>query len=213
MSLAAILFKGIVIGFSVSAPVGPVGLLCIQRTLNRGRITGLISGLGAATADFFYSVIAVFGITFVSGFMLNQSHLFMFFAGFLLCMLGLRTYNATPHGCEHKDHPPKNLVKAYFSSFLLTISNPLTIILFMGVFAGLSSKYNPDSNFQSLILVSGVAFGAAMWWLSLSTGISLFRDKFKMKWIRWVNKAAGIIITFIGIILLLDMFVDIPIHF
>lgn len=207
MTETAILVKGVIIGFSVSIPVGPVGLLCIQRTLSRGRITGLVSGLGAATADFLYSLIAGFGITYVSGFLINQSNWISFLGGILLLLLGLRTYSAEPiHPKKQGVQENRSLVKAFFSTFLLTISNPLTILLFMGIFASLSSSYSPDSSVDSIVLVTGVLMGASAWWLSLSTGVSKFRHKFRLDWIHWINKATGAIIFVIGIFLVIDSF-------
>ncbi|HEX9370073.1 MAG TPA: LysE family transporter [Roseiflexaceae bacterium] len=132
----SLLLRGLVVGFSIAAPVGPIGVLCIRRTLADGQVAGFVSGLGAATADAIYGSIAGFGLTFISGILVSQQGWLRLIGGLFLCYLGVKTLLARP-----AERPASaggvGLVGAYASTFFLTLTNPLTIFAFLGVFAGL----------------------------------------------------------------------------
>ena len=198
------LLKGIVIGFSIAAPVGPIGILCIRRTLSNGRASGLISGLGAATADAIYGSIAGFGLTFVSNFLVSQQMWLRLAGGVFLCCLGIRTFlsKASEPQCTASKI---GFLGDYASTFLLTVTNPLTIVSFAAVFAGLGLGTSPGDYLSAVFLVSGVFFGSVLWWFLLSGGIGLFRARFSFAGLRWVNRASGAIIALFGLIALVSL--------
>ncbi len=194
----AFLLKGLVIGFSIAAPVGPIGVLCIKRTLTNGRMSGLVSGLGAATADALYGSIAGFGLTLISAFLLDQQTWIRLVGGAFLCYLGLKTFISKPAEQDVRAHGG-NLISAYLSTFVLTLTNPLTILSFAAIFAGLGLGAT-DGDFASAgILVSGVFLGSAAWWLLLSGGVSLLRQRLDQQVMAWVNRASGVIILGFGV--------------
>ena len=199
----SLLLRGLVIGFSIAAPVGPIGVLCIRRTLAEGRASGLVSGLGAATADAIYGCIAGFGLTFVSTFLVDQQTWLRLIGGAFLCYLGIKTLLAKP--AEHAA-PDKatSLAGAYVSTFLLTLTNPVTILSFAAIFAGLglanTGLANPGGGYASAgVLVLGVFIGSALWWLLLSACTGLLRNKIPSHGLRWVNRISGLIIIGFGL--------------
>lgn len=189
-------FKGIVLGFCIAAPVGPIGLICIRRTLQYGRFSGFFSGLGAAAADTLFGVISAFGLTLISEFLIAERFWFHLIGGFFLLFLGGRTFLAKPIE-TNKAVSHKTLLGDFVSTFFLTLANPLTILSFVAVFAGLGLSNNRGS---APILIAGVFLGSAIWWLILSEGITLFRQKISQRVMTWVNRIAGIIIMAFGLL-------------
>ena len=193
--------KGLIIGFSIAAPVGPIGILCIRRTLAEGMVSGFLSGLGAATADATYGIIAGFSLTIISNFLIGQQVLLRLIGGIFLCYLGIRTFIKRP-----AEKPAlvddKGLFGNYFSTFLLTLTNPMTIISFAAVFAGLGLGANSSSYVSSLILVIGVFLGSGSWWLILCLMVNLFRKRFSITGLQWVNRVSGLVIMIFGLIAL-----------
>jgi threonine/homoserine/homoserine lactone efflux protein len=198
-------FRGLVIGFSIAAPVGPIGVLCIRRTLADGQIAGLVSGLGAATADAFYGCVAGFGLTFISSLLIDQQMWMRLFGGLFLLYLGIKTLLSRPAEQAAKT-TGNGLLSAYASTFLLTVTNPLTILSFAAIFAGLGLTNTTGSYASALILVLGVFLGSASWWLLLSGGVGLFRDKFNTQGMVWVNRISGLIIIAFGAVALVGLF-------
>jgi threonine/homoserine/homoserine lactone efflux protein len=197
----SLFIRGLVIGFSIAAPVGPIGVLCIRRTLADGQTSGLVSGLGAATADAMYGCVAGFGLTFISGILINQQMWLRLFGGLFLCYLGIKTLLSKPAEQAAKAGGI-GLLGAYGSTFLLTVTNPLTILSFAAIFAGLGLASTSGSYTSALTLVLGVFLGSAAWWFLLAGGVGLFREKFNTQGLRWVNLISGMIITIFGIIAL-----------
>ena len=198
------LLRGLIIGFSIAAPVGPIGVLCINRTLTKGRIIGLISGLGAATADAIYGCIAGFGLTFISSFLISYQGWFRLFGGGFLCYLGITTFfskadKRVPHT---KD---KNFIGAYASTLLLTLSNPMTILAFIAIFTGLGIIDLEGNYLSASILVLGVFIGSALWWFILSCSIGFFQLQPTQNRIEWINRISGTIITAFGLIILINL--------
>jgi len=191
------LVKGIVIGFSIAAPVGPIGVLCIRRSLAEGRLVGLATGLGAATADAIYGCIAGFGLTAISTFLMNQRVWLGLFGGLFLCYLGARTLMSKPSD-EAADPGKSNSSSAYLTTLFLTLTNPMTILSFVAVFAGFGLGSSPDY-FSAVTLVAGVFIGSAGWWLLLSSSVALLRHKLSLAWMSAVNRLSGTIILAFGI--------------
>jgi len=188
-----------VIGFAIAAPVGPIGVLCIRRTLAEGRAAGLVSGLGAATADAIYGCIAGFGLTFISSFLVSQQVWLRTAGGLFLCYLGLKTLLAKPAE-QAAAVKGQGLIGAYVSTLFLTLTNPMTILSFAAIFAGLGLANTSASYLSAGSLVLGVFIGSAVLWLILSGGVSLFRDKFNLHGLQWVNRISGAIILAFGLV-------------
>ena len=190
------LLKGLLIGFSIAAPVGPIGVLCIRRTLANGRISGFVSGLGAATADGLYGTIAAFGLTLISDVLVGQQMWFRIIGGSFLLYLGIKTFLSKPSEKSASDKKG-NLFVDYISTFFLTIMNPITILSFVAVFAGLGLSDLSGNYISAILMVSGVILGSIGWWLILSNVINLFRAKFNpasLKIVNWIS--GGIMIVF-----------------
>jgi threonine/homoserine/homoserine lactone efflux protein len=196
-TLPLFLLKGLVIGFSIAAPVGPIGVLCIRRSLRDGAWMGFMAGLGAATADAAYGCVAGFGLTAVSGFLVGHRQGLAFAGGAFLLYLGARTFlsgPATGPAAEGEGRPRS----VYASTLVLTLTNPATIISFTAVFAsfgvGLSSSYLPAS-----LLVLGVFLGSAAWWFILSSAAGTLRTRVDSGWMRTVNRVSGATLLAFGL--------------
>lgn len=199
-----LLLKGIVLGFSIAAPVGPIGVLCIRRTLADGRAVGFVSGLGAATADTFYGCVAAFGLTAVSGLLTQQQGIIRLVGGIFLLYLGLRTLRAEP-AKEAASARRGNLLTAYGSTVFLTLTNPTTILSFIAIFAGLGVASGAGGFGSAGLLVFGVFCGSALWWLILSTGVSMARTRITPRVLRWVNIVSGSLLVIFGVLSLLSL--------
>ncbi|HXY62218.1 MAG TPA: LysE family transporter [Nitrospirota bacterium] len=200
-----VLLKGFVIGFVIAAPVGPIGILCARRTLMHGRRAGFFSGMGAASADTIYGFIAAFGLTVVSDFLVDHQIFLRLMGGTILCILGIRTLFIPPKG---EREIPKSITKyagMFTSTFLLTLTNPMTIFSFAAVFAGFGLARTMGSITVAGTLVLGVFLGSGLWWLFLIGIFSLFKKRFERHELQWVNRFAGIIIAGSGVIILASL--------
>ena len=193
-----ILFRGLIMGLSIAAPVGPIGVLCIRRTLAKGRASGLVSGLGAATADALYGCIAGFGLTFISRILVRQQMWLRLVGGAFLCYLGLKSFLAHP-AQGRVSTAGKGLVGAYASTLMLTLANPMTILSFAAIFAGLGLASDSGGYGSAGIMVLGVFIGSALWWLFLSGTVSLFRKRITPQGLRRINRISGIIVMTFGL--------------
>jgi threonine/homoserine/homoserine lactone efflux protein len=196
-----LLLQGILLGFSIAAPVGPIGVLCIRRTLADGRLMGFLSGLGAATADMLYGAVAAFGLTAVMTLLVEQQFWLRAVGGLFLLYLGIRTFLAKP-SAESAPSRGTGLFGAYATTFLLTVTNPMTILAFIGMFSAILPANANMTTASSASLVLGVFLGSAAWWLALSGLVSLVREKFTPAWMQWVNRVSGIVITIFAIVIL-----------
>ena len=194
------LIKGIILGFSIAAPVGPIGLLCIRRTLAEGRMSGFVSGLGAATADSFYGFIAAFGLTAISGFLLSYQTPIRIVGALFLFYIAAKIFFSKPASKEAEAKNDVSLLRSYTSTVVLTLTNPTTILSFIAVFAGLGIGMNAHSYTSAGSTVLGVFIGSAAWWLLLSTIVGLLHHKISDKSMIWINRIAGILIATLGII-------------
>jgi threonine/homoserine/homoserine lactone efflux protein len=199
-----ILLKGLIIGFLIAAPVGPIGVLCIRRSLAEGWSVGLSTGLGAATADASYGAVAAFGLTALSGLLVEGRVWLALAGGLFLIYLGVRTAVSRPSEGGSEKGVSRSLIAAYASTFFLTITNPLTILSFAAVFAGWSISTG-GSYANATLLVIGVFLGSAAWWLILSSGVSLLRKRVGPRTLLWVNRLSGLIIAAFGIAALVSL--------
>jgi threonine/homoserine/homoserine lactone efflux protein len=190
--------KGIVIGFSIAAPVGPIGLLCISRTLSYGRLSGLLTGLGAAFADGVYGTIAGFGFAFVTDFLVGHQAILRLLGSIFLVGLGAHTFFRRPVVAEH-EAGAKRLSGDFASTFLLTLANPFTIVSFIAIFAGMGLSEAPAGYQAATAMVAGVFLGSASWWLMLSFGVSMIRKRMSSEALTTINRLAGIAMAALGL--------------
>jgi len=189
--------KGLVIGFSIAAPVGPIGVLCIRRSLRDGMAAGFAAGLGAATADAAYGAVAGFGVTAVSGFLIGHRFWIGLIGGAFLCTLGARAFLSKP-ASDAAPGRAGGLATAYTSTLLLTLANPATILSFAVIFAAFGLGATIDYP-AAASLVLGVFAGSALWWLILSGGTSLVRSRLSPAWMLAVNRVSGAVLIAFGI--------------
>ena len=196
-------FKGLLIGAAVSAPLGPIGLLCINRCLTEGRVRGFVSGLGAATADMVFCIIAGFGFTFVSRFLDEQAVWISLVGACGLLFLGLRIFFSKP---EEKSftNTGGDLAHIYLSTFALTLINPVTILFFVAVFTSLGVTLSREDYPSLTLLIVGVLAGAVLWWFLLTGCVSLLHRRLTQKTIRWVNRISGTIVMVLGLLAFLN---------
>ncbi|MEG6584800.1 LysE family translocator [Dendrosporobacter sp. 1207_IL3150] len=196
--------KGIILGFSIAAPVGPIGLLCIHRTLTNGVMNGFLSGLGAASADAVYGFIAAFGITAVSSLIISNQLIIRLLGGLFLIYLGYKTFQSTPAEESAKLPGRVDGLGAYTSTFFLTLTNPMTIMSFAAVFAGLGVGTTGGDYTNAAFMVIGVFIGSILWWLVLSAAVNMLREKFDQNRLNWINKISGVIIVLFGVFALIS---------
>lgn len=176
-------------------------MLCIRRTLADGRVYGLVSGLGAASADAIYGFIAAFGLTFISELLIDNRAVLSLVGGLFLLYLGIRTFRARPAANAAAVNAQPGLIAAYASTFFLTLTNPMTILSFAAIFAGVASPV-ATTRAAAAVLVLGVFGGSALWWLTLTGGVGLLRERFNARWMLAVNRLSGAIITAFGVLAL-----------
>jgi threonine/homoserine/homoserine lactone efflux protein len=194
------LARGLIIGISIAAPVGPIGILCIRRSLRDGMWAGFIAGLGAATADAAYGAVAGFGLTTISGLLLRHRLLIGLIGGAFLCYLGAKAILSRPVD-EPRPAKDRGAAFAYASTLLLTLANPATILSFAAVFAAFGLGRAIDYPAAGS-LVLGVFLGSALWWLFLSGGVNLVRNRVNSSWMRAANRVSGSLLIGFGLITL-----------
>lgn len=204
-----LLWKGALIGFAIAAPVGPIGILCIRRTLSDGRLAGFVSGLGAAGADTFYGLVAALGLTLIGNFLVAHKDWISLGGGIFLIYLGVLEIRTKPIDPTAPAPRPMGLVGHFVSTFFWTLANPLTILSFIAIFTGVGvagpGAVEPggvgpaERNYPGITaLVVGVFSGSALWWLVLSMSVGLFRHHIRGQPMRWPNLIAGSLIIGFG---------------
>ncbi|HLI07431.1 MAG TPA: LysE family translocator [Ktedonobacteraceae bacterium] len=203
--------RGLILGLSIASVVGPMSVLCMQRTITRGLRYGLVSGLGIATADGVYGSIAAFGLTLITTFLVSQQVWIRLIGGIFLVYLGIRTVLTKPAepaeriGRASSATQTNNFLGAYASTFLLTLANPLTILSFAAVFAGLGVGGTGHRTITAALVVLGVFSGSTLWWCFLTGSLSLLRRKFTPTWLLWINRISGGVITIFGLLALMSL--------
>lgn len=201
------IIKGLIIGISVSAPVGPVGILCMQKTINKGFRSGFVAGAGAASADIIYAVIAGFSLTFISDFLIDNQFVIRLIGGIFLAILGLKIFTTNPVKQIRKHQAEgKKYFTDFFTSFAVTISNPITILAFGTIFAGFKMINTQSSIVQVTTLVTTVFLGALFWWASLVGLVSIFKKRIRLRNLWWINKITGLLIIIFAIIIAVSAF-------
>lgn len=191
------LLKGIVVGFLIAAPVGPVGLLCIRRALADGRIAAFVAGLGAAVADTFYGAVAGMGLSLISDFLMQWRTPLSLIGGVFLLILGWDAWRK-PLTLGQPGNVHMGLFRDFTATLTITLTNPATILAFMAVFAALGgSQFSADDG-QAWLLIPGVFIGSALWWMTLSGLASAVRNRFNELWLLRLNRISGALLGLSG---------------
>jgi threonine/homoserine/homoserine lactone efflux protein len=207
LQLLEILLKGILLGLAVSMPLGPIGIILINRTIKRGMLSGFFSGLGLASADTLLAVLAALGFNFILSFINQERFIISVIAGLIIIGIGLKIFLSNPvKDIRHKDKANKSLWRDYYSVFVLSISNPYTIFIFVAFFSGVHINGNVKPELVPFFLVPGVFIGTITWWFFLSYFVSRFKKNIRLRVIVRVNKVAGIVVIVIGVLVLLSVF-------
>src|SRR4051794_27501672 len=206
--MLAFLWKGVLVGLIIAVPAGPVGVLCIRRTIFQGRLAGFISGTGAATGDAIFGIIAGFGLTFVSDLLLDYQEWLRLGGGVFLLLAGSRALMAEPLARTHSERDPETLLADFFSTFALTLTNPITILAFLAVFAGIGFTGGDATLGGAAILVLGVWLGSLLWWAGLALGAGAFRHSFRRNHLVWINRGSGGILVLSGVGLFISVLVQ-----
>jgi threonine/homoserine/homoserine lactone efflux protein len=195
--ISSLFGTGIIIGFAIAAPVGPVGVLCAQRTITRGPVAGLVSGLGAAIADSIFGMIAAFGLSIVAEWIFEHQIWVRLVGGIFLLVLGVRILRKRPPHPAASAPVNDDAVKHFVSTFVLTITNPITILSLAGIFAAFGVVERIATLAQGWILVAGVLVGSSLWWLLIALVAGLFRRWISHEGMRYVSMtSAGIMLAF-----------------
>jgi threonine/homoserine/homoserine lactone efflux protein len=197
MNDSFLFLRGLVIGFALAAPVGPVGVLCIRRALADGRYAAFVAGLGAAVADTFFGAVAGLGLTVVSSFLISHQASIRLVGGSFLVVLGLRSLRSVPE-IAAVEPDGRGLVKDFLVTFLLTLSNPATLLAALGVFAALGALRLADATAAGKLIL-GVFTGSSLWWLVLSAAASAARTRVSPGRLRLLNQGSGLILTLSGL--------------
>lgn len=206
--IPATFIKGIITGLLISAPLGPIGIMCIQRTLNRGYMSGFVSGLGAAAADIIFAIIAGFGLSIIINFIEEKHLYFQIVGGLFVLFIGFRIFRTNPVKQLRLQRLNKTRLSQDFASiFLLTISNPMAIFLFIAIMAALKVASDLLSFFELSILIAGIAGGAILWWFILASIANRFRQKIRLKSIWWLNKITGSVVFLFGLAVIFSIWI------
>jgi threonine/homoserine/homoserine lactone efflux protein len=211
MNTLLFLLRGIILGVSIAAPVGPIGILCIRRTLIAGRLAGFVLGLGAATADMLYGAVAAFGLGVISSLLVGESLWIHVIGACFLGWLGLRTILTLPAAPSKVAVAATGLVGSYVTTLLLTLTNPTTILSFIAIFAGIgvvATRSGAPVSAEAGLTVLGIFCGSALWWLTLSGIVNMVRSRFTPEVMRWVNYLSGAILIGFGVFAVLTLVIS-----
>ena len=210
----SVFVKGLIVGFALAAPVGPIAALCVQRTIARRWAAGFVSGLGAAVADALYGLVAAFGATFVSEFLINEHEWLQRVGGVILILLGVRLIlkrvepreavaTANGDGNANGETKRRGLTGYFVATLVLTLTNPMTFVAFAAVFATMGLGATRGHSILTVELVAGVFAGSALWWTILTGLAHAVRHHFDFRKLTVVNRATGIFVIAVGVVYLL----------
>lgn len=201
MDLLPLFIQALVIGFAMAIPLGPIGLLCIERTLSRGIGAGLSTGLGVAVADAIFAALVAYGARWVADEMLPYRDLLRYAGGLVIILLGVRTCLQSP-----KVRLPRGVSlsgSTFLTSFMLTLANPLVLVGFIAIFAALDLGEVIQSNQQALQVIGGIFLGSMVWWLCLTGLIAAIRHHLGQRTLVWLNRGAGAVLILLGILVII----------
>lgn len=208
MGSLLLFLQGLLVGFLASVPLGPIGVICIQRTLSGTHKSGFFSGLGAATADTIFATLAVFSLSFLTDFMDAHKHWFTAIGGILVIVLGFSIFYKRVKRASQRRQTKSSLLSDYLSILFLTLTNPAYILVFITLFAALGISSEGHHTAVNLLLITGVLIGAACWWFTLTYAVSKLRKRFRLRHLWWINKITGTVIIVFGILLVLSIVVN-----
>ena len=212
IEISGIVLKGSILGLAVSMPSGPVGLVMINRTIKRGRLSGFFSGLGIAAADTFLAIISAIGFSFIIDFIREERFILSLVAGILVSGVGLKVFLSNPvKEFRNNAGTNKSLWRDFYSVFIMSVTNPYSIFIFVAFFSGVHIEGSIKPETVPFIFVPGVFMGAMAWWLFLSYFVSRLKKKIRLRTIVKINRIAGLLIIAIGIFILLSLFTSINI--
>jgi threonine/homoserine/homoserine lactone efflux protein len=192
-----LLIQGIIIGLTLAVPVGPISLICIHRTVANGRLHGIVSGLGVATADSFYAAVVFFGLTAISGLIIGHQSLFRMMAGIVFIVIGIRVFLSIPaEVCPGDGQEP--YLRDYLSLLAIAVANPLTLIFFITILPGFGVVVQGTGFIAALPFVAGVFLGSVVWWIILCGSVGSVRSRLSTGNLRRINRVSGILITCFG---------------
>ena len=197
----SLLLKGLIVGFCLAAPVGPIAALCVQRTISKRLVSGLVSGLGAAVADAVYGAVAAFGATMISEFLISERSWMQRIGGVILIFMGLRLFLAKPVE-EKQEVDGKGLMGDFLSTLFLTLTNPMTFVAFAAVFTTMGIGAVRGHPILTTELVGGVLLGSALWWLILCGGAHALRKHCDYRKLTVINKGTGVFVIGVGVVYL-----------
>ena len=196
-----IVLKGIFIGLCISVPLGPIGMLCVQRTFNRGRKYGIVTGLGATTSDLVYIVVSLFFLSFVVGIIDRHLFVFQLLGSLIVCVFGYFIFRSNPSMQPKPNEPVShNLFGDYVTAFGLTFSNPLILFVLIALFTRFDFIGEATTILQKMCGIVAILCGATLWWCLLTFFVNKFRTKVNMRGLRIINQITGCIIVLIGCI-------------
>jgi threonine/homoserine/homoserine lactone efflux protein len=201
---ASLVVQGILIGLILSAPVGPLSLMCIQRSINDGRLHGILSGVGVATADAVYAAVAFLGLTAISGFILSWQDFFRFFAGLVLVIVGIKIFFTRP-GTDGDKSPHESYAKDYLSMVAIAIANPLTIIFLMVTLPGFGFVIGGTTLLAAAEFVGGFLAGSVAWWIILCGVLGSVRSRISTGHLVLINRVSGLFIVCIGAVMFISV--------
>jgi threonine/homoserine/homoserine lactone efflux protein len=193
--------KAIIIGLGASIPLGPVGIMCVQKTISKGRYSGFFTGIGASMADTFYAAIALFSLAFVQDFIMENKVWVMIAGGVIICFIGIKIAITNP--VKQLRQPKKSNTKhvqEVLQGLAVTISNPGSLVLLLGLFAFVGIDLGQSEKHTVSVILAGVFIGTSGWWYILSTTINIFRKKFRLRQLLFMNRISGSIIAVLGLI-------------
>ncbi len=198
-------FKGFIVGMGASIPLGPLGVMCVQKTLSKGRLSGIATGLGASLTDTFFAAFAILSLALIQDFVKSNETAVLLAGGLAVMAIGLKIFLTNPVRQIRQNKGGKRLLEDFFASMIMTITNPGAIFLILGLFAFTGLEVDGSSSGPVITAaLSGVFVGAISWWIILSTTINIFRNKFRLRQLLLINRVAGIVIMALGLISFLE---------
>lgn len=203
VTILGLLVKGFIIGVVVSAPMGPTGVLCIQRTLNKGRWYGFVTGLGASLSDIAYALLTGYGMSFIFDFISANQFYLQLFGSVMLLVFGFYTFRSNPvHSIRpmSQNKSTGTYLHNFFTAFAVTLSNPLIIFLFIGLFARFSFLLPGIHLYEQVIGYLAIALGTLTWWFAITFFVNKVRAKFNLRGIWMINRIIGGIVIILSIL-------------
>ncbi|MDP3565055.1 MAG: LysE family transporter [Methanoregula sp.] len=195
---SSVFIQGMIIGLTLAVPVGPIALLCIQRAVTDGRLHGIASGIGVATADSFYAGVTFFGLTAISGLIIAHQFSLRLAAGIVLILVGIRIFLSIPAPLSLKTEH-ETYLKDYLSMVAIAIANPLTLIFFVAILPGFGVVFHENSVVSASEFVGGVFFGSTLWWIILCGSLGSFRSRISGEHLGLINRVSGALIVIFGV--------------